>query len=281
MPAYRHIDHAGNFADVVKHVVLVVLLDALTRRSTPVYFHDSHAGAGLYVLDSRETGHKREYESGIGRLWHNSNTPQPVKQYLEIVRQYNKDQREVRVYPGSPAIIQTLMREQDRLLLTELHKQEHEALLQQFRDDKRIQVHNQDAYLGLKAFLPPLESRGLVLIDPPYERQEEYQQVIAALADCHRCWSDGVYAVWYPILTRDLQARFLDACRDTGIRKVLNAEFYLAPTGDGRHMAGCGVLLVNPPWQIEISLSECLLWLGIPLRREGNTRSKLSWLVPE
>jgi len=281
MLSYRHIYHAGNFADVVKHVVLVALLDALTRKSSPCYVHDSHAGAGLYALDSNEALHNREFESGIGRLWQYSDTPPLVERYLEIVRQWNPGQAQVRLYPGSPAIIQALLRQQDRLLLTELHPRDHQALLQQFRDDKRIQVHKQDAYLGLKAFLPPAEKRGLVLIDPPYERKDEYQRVITALAASHARWPGGVYAIWYPILSRSLQTRLLDACQATGIRKILHAEFYIAPPGAGRQFVGCGLLLVNPPWQIETSLAECLHWLEAPLRREGNVGSGVSWLVPE
>lgn len=281
MLSYRHIYHAGNFADAVKHVVLVALLGAITRKPTPCYVHDSHAGAGVYALDSSEALRNREFDEGIGRLWALSDVPPVVGQYLELVRQWNPGLTTPRYYPGSPVIARALLRQGDRLLLTELHPQDHETLQRQFQNDKRVQIHKLDAYQGLKAFLPPSEKRGLVLIDPPYERKDEYERVVKALVNSHARWPGGVYAIWYPIMSRGLQVRFLDACRATGIRKMLHAEFLLAPVGADRQFVGCGLVLVNPPWKLDTVIEECLIWLRTPLQRNGNADSRVTWLVPE
>lgn len=281
MLSYRHIYHAGNFADVVKHIILVALLQSLTRKPTACYVHDSHAGRGVYALDCSEAQHAREHDDGIGRIWQFRDAPAVVAQYLEIVREWNPGLPAPRFYPGSPAIAQALLRRQDRLLLTELHPQDHAALVKQFHDDRRIHIHKQDAYQGLKAFIPPVEKRGLVLIDPPYERKDEYERVVTALKTTYTRWRQGVYAIWYPLMVRGLQRRFLDACTATGIRKILHAEFQVADFASTRQFVGCGVILVNPPWQLDASLETCLQWLCSPLQQEGEASARISWLVPE
>jgi len=281
MLSYRHSYHAGNFADVVKHVVLVALLQAITRKPTPCYIQDTHAGCGVYALDSDEARRGREYDDGIGRIWQTQDAPAVIRQYLEILREWNPGQSSPRYYPGSPAIAQALLRQQDRLLLTELHPQDHTALVKQFHDDRRIHIHKQDAYQGLKAFLPPKEKRGLVLIDPPYERKDEYERVVAGLKTAYARWAQGIYAIWYPIMSRGLQTRFLQSCEASGICKMLHAEFLIAPFSADKQFVGCGMILVNPPWQLDETLSTCLDWLRIPLRQTDEPIMQVSWLVPE
>ena len=281
MLSYRHIYHAGNFADVVKHVVLVALLQAITRKPTPCYVHDSHAGCGIYALDSREAQRTREYDDGIGRIWQYQDVPPVIAQYLEIVREWNPGLAAPRYYPGSPAIAQAMLRRQDRLVLTELHPQDYAELVKQFHGERRIHIHKQDAYQGLKAFIPPLEKRGLVLIDPPYERKDEYERVVTALKSSYAHWRQGIYAIWYPIMSRGLQTRFLEACIATGIRKMLHAEFQISPFVAGRQFIGCGVILVNPPWQLDTKLETCLHWLCGPLQQDVEAAARVSWLVPE
>ena len=281
MLSYRHSYHAGNFADVVKHVVLVALLQAITRKSTACYVQDTHAGRGVYALDSAEALRGREFDDGIGRLWQHQDVPQVVRQYLERVREWNPGLAAPRYYPGSPAIAQALLRKQDRLLLTELHPQDHAELVKQFDDDRRIHIHKQDAYQGLKAFLPPPEKRGLVFIDPPYERKDEYDRVVAGLKTAYTRWSNGVYAIWYPIMSRGLQTRFVEACVSTGIRKLLHAEFRIAPFAPERQFVGCGLILVNPPWQLDTTLAACLDWLREPLQQRCEVSAQVTWLVPE
>lgn len=281
MLSYRHSYHAGNFADVVKHVVLVALLQAITRKSTPCYVQDTHAGCGLYALDSDEALRSRESEDGIGRIWQSQNAPLVIQQYLEILREFNPGLSSPRYYPGSPAIAQSLLRKQDRLLLTELHPQEHDALVRQFHDDRRIHIHKQDAYQGLKAFLPPKEKRGLVLIDPPYERKDEYEYVVSGLKTAYSRWPQGIYAIWYPIMSRSLQSRFLQACEVTGIRKMLHAEFLISPYTSEKQFIGCGMILVNAPWKLDDTISNCLEWLRLPLQQRVEPTMTVSWLVPE
>jgi len=281
MLSYRHIYHAGNFADVVKHVVLVALLQAMTRKPTPCYVQDTHAGCGVYALDSDEARRGRESDDGIGRIWQRLDAPPVIQLYLEILREWNPGLSSPRYYPGSPAIAQALLRQQDRILLTELHPQDHAALVQQFNDDRRIQIHRQDAYHGLKAFLPPKEKRGLVLIDPPYERKDEYERVVSGLKTAYARWSHGIYAIWYPIMSRSLQTRFLQACEASGIRKMLHVEFFIAPFSAERQFVGCGMILVNPPWQLDLTLKACLDWLRIPLQQTHAASAQVSWLIPE
>lgn len=281
MLSYRHSYHAGNFADVVKHVVLVALLQAITRKSAPCYVQDTHAGCGVYALDSADALHGREFDDGIGRILQCHDAPQVIQRYLEIVREWNPGLATPRYYPGSPAIAQAILRKQDRLLLTELHPQDHAELVGQFKDDRRIHIHKQDAYQGLKAFIPPKEKRGLVLIDPPYERKDEYERVVAGLTSAYARWGNGVFAIWYPVMSRGLQTRFLDACKSSGIRKMLHAEFLIAPFSSERQFVGCGMVLVNPPWQLDTSIETCLNWLRTPLQQHGDASAQVAWLVPE
>lgn len=281
MLSYRHSYHAGNFADVVKHVVLVALVQAITRKPTACYFHDTHAGCGVYALDSVEALRGREFADGIGRIWQEQEAPSIIQAYLEVVREWNPGLPAPRFYPGSPAIAQALLRRQDRLLLTELHPQDHAQLAEQFRHDKRIHIHKQDAYQGLKAYLPPPEKRGLVLIDPPYERKDEYARVVAGLQTAYARWRNGVYAIWYPLMAPGLQTRFLETLVATGIRKQLHAEFRVSPWTSDKKFIGCGVIVVNPPWQLDVTAEAALQWLGSPLQQHSEVHTQVSWLVPE
>ncbi|MEJ2361152.1 MAG: 23S rRNA (adenine(2030)-N(6))-methyltransferase RlmJ [Gammaproteobacteria bacterium] len=278
---YRHSNHAGNFADVVKHVILVALLQTVTRKTIPCYFHDSHAGRGIYDLDTADACRDREFESGIGRLWQQMHAPPAVMQYLEIVRQCNRGLPALRYYPGSPVIAQAMLRVQDRLLLTELQPREHNELIRQFRADTRFQIHAYDAYAGLEAFLPPPEKRGLVLIDPAYEDKAEYEQVLSGLIAAHARWREGMYAIWYPLVSRELQARFLKDCIASGIRKQLHVEFRIASFASPCQFVGCGLVLVNPPWRLETTIDTCLQWLRAPLQQAEQAVVRVDWLVSE
>ncbi|MBI5041637.1 MAG: 23S rRNA (adenine(2030)-N(6))-methyltransferase RlmJ, partial [Gammaproteobacteria bacterium] len=224
MLSYRHIYHAGNFADVFKHVVLVQLLRALARKDAPFCVLDTHAGIGRYDLGADEAQKNREFTNGVSRLLGCADMPEAVNDYLALVRAENADADTLTYYPGSPCLIRALLRPQDRLVLSELHKADHAQLKQLFAGDTQVAVHLQDAYQGLKAFLPPKEKRGLVLIDPPYERKDEYERVVVGLQMAHARWPTGVYAIWYPIMSRSLAQRFHTLVEATGIRKILRAE---------------------------------------------------------
>lgn len=281
MLSYRHIYHAGNFADVFKHVVLVELLRALRRKETPFFVLDTHAGLGCYDLAAAEAQKNREFADGVSRVLECADPPATVAEYLALVRAENGSAGAISRYPGSPRLIRALLRPQDRLVLSELHKADHARLKALFAGDGQVAVHLRDAYQGLKAFLPPRERRGLVLIDPPYERKDEYARVVEALTVAHGRWPTGIYAVWYPILSRSLAARFHADIAATGIRRILCAELRIGPDTARGHFVGSGLLIVNPPWPLQNDLAQPLDWLRRCLDRERQGGQRLDWLVPE
>ncbi len=283
MLSYRHSYHAGNFADVMKHVTLVAAVRALHRKDGACYFQDTHAGRGVYDLDTPEASQNREFDSGIGRIWtHDAEPPVAVGRYLDIVRLLNPGPNAAaRYYPGSPALLSALLRRDDRLLLTELHPADHAALSSGFRGDRRIHLHKQDAWQGLKAFLPPAERRGLVLIDPSYERRDEYDHVVQGVQTACARWPHGVFLIWYPLMSTAQRNAFHENIRRTGIRKILCAELSIAPLSHHLQLSGSGILIVNPPWQLDDELANVLPWLTRQLQRQAQGGHYLDWLVPE
>lgn len=276
---YRHVFHAGNFADVFKHVVLSLLLKSLHRKDTPFCYLDTHAGAGRYDLTSEAAQKTGEYRDGIQRLW-DSEPLSDVADYLAAVRAINASGR-LHYYPGSPAIARFFLRPQDRMVLLELQADECMALQAGFAGDRQVVVQRQDGYAGLKAYLPPMEKRGLVLLDPPYESNREFEQIVAGLRVAHDRWASGIYAIWYPIKDRPPVERFHRALAATGIRKMLLAEFCPFPEDSGFRLNGCGMVVINPPWKLEETLRRLLPELLDALRQHPAARTALSWLVPE
>jgi len=276
---YRHGFHAGNFADVVKHTLLVLLIEALRRKESPFCILDTHAARGLYDLRGEQAQKRREYEAGIGRLWQRTDLPPPVATYLATIRALNEP-HQLRWYPGSPRLARALLRPQDRLIAIERNPQEHQLLKQGFGRDRQVAIHCQDGYQGLKAFLPPKERRGLVLIDPPYELQDEYSQAVAGLLSGWQRWPSGLYALWYPILTEGLRARLFTQLRATALRRVLVVELILQPPSVRNRLNGSGMVLVNPPFGCEQQLAELLPWLQQALAPAGGHSHALQWLIP-
>jgi 23S rRNA (adenine2030-N6)-methyltransferase len=275
---YRHVFHAGNFADVFKHVALMLLLRALHKKETPFCYFDTHAGIGRYDLDSPEAERNPEYREGIGRVW--GALPEALADYLAAVRAFNADGR-LRVYPGSPRIARALLREQDRMVLCEKHPLDCASLRAEFAGDAQTSVHERDAYEALKALLPPRERRGVVLIDPAYEQPDEVDRVIAALADARKRWQTGVYALWYPIKQRAALAPLYDGLRTGGWQKILLAELMVFNEDTTVRLNGCGLAFINPPWGLDASLRECLPTLHRILSRDGMGDSRIEWLVRE
>jgi len=277
---YRHGFHAGNFADVVKHSLLVMLLEALDRKPAAWAYLDTHAGAGAYDLHSEAAQRTGEALRGIGRLWAaRGELPAAAERLCRIVAELNPGLAEgtlPRVYPGSPRVASALARPGDRLLLAELHPQEAYLLRGEMRDSACAAVHERDGYEMLKALTPPKERRGMVLMDPPYEKADEFETAAAALIEAHRHWSTGVYALWYPIKDDSARRRFLRRLEQSGLRKVLLTELYLPPQEAA--LSGTGLLVVNPPWQMDAQAKSCLAALGPVL---GAERSEVRWLVPE
>ena len=281
MLSYRHIYHAGNFADVFKHVVLVQLLRALRRKETPFCVLDTHAGVGRYDLRSDEAQKNCEFADGVVRLLECVDRPAAIADYLALVSAENDGCGELIHYPGSPRLIRALLRPRDRLILSELHKADHAGLKRLFAGDAQVAVHLQDAYQSLKAFLPPREKRGLVLIDPPYERKDEYERVVTGLQTAYARWPTGVFAIWYPVMSRSLVRRFHTAVAATGLRRILRAELCIEDDDDRTRFVGTGLLIVNPPWPVQDDIARLLPWLWKCLSRDAGGAASVDWLVPE
>jgi 23S rRNA (adenine2030-N6)-methyltransferase len=276
---YRHGFHAGNFADVVKHSLLAMLLEALNRKPAPWAYLDTHAGAGAYDLHSEAAQRTGEALGGIGRLWPvRGKLPAAAERLCRIVAALNPDLTEgtlPRVYPGSPRVAAALARDEDRLFLAELHPEEAYLLRGELQGNKTVAIHERDGYEMLQALTPPKQRRGLVLIDPPYEKANEFETAAAALITAYKHWPTGVYALWYPIKDDSARRRFLRRLEQSSLRKILLTELHL-PSQEG--LSGTGMLIVNPPWQFDTEARECLTALTPIL---GAERSETRWLVPE
>lgn len=265
---YRHLYHAGSFADAFKHIVLVSLLQALQQKATPFCFIDTHAGIGCYDLKAKEARKAHEYTTGIERIVNQSKkAPPEVQAYLAAVQSINSDvcvgvdQNVPRFYPGSPLIARHLLRTQDKMILSELHPQDVQTLKNEFRGDKQVAVHEMDGYLALKAFLPPKEKRGLVLIDPPYEQNDEITRIYKNLKIALERWPTGMYAIWYPIKEKRLAQNLQHKLALLGIDKVLIAELSIYPEDVPIALNGSGMVIINPPWQLDVRLKILLPWL--------------------
>ena len=262
MLSYRHAFHAGNHADVLKHVVLVHLLRYLTQKDKPLWFIDTHAGAAAYALDEGYATKNAEYESGIGRLWTREDLPQSVADYVGQVRALNPD-GVLRRYPGSPQLAMQLLRKQDRLRMFELHSTESRLLQQYFRDaGPRAIAQAGDGFAGLHAVLPPPSRRALVLIDPSYEDKSDYRHVLAALRDAQKRFKAGVYVVWYPQVQRRESRRFPDMLKQLQAKDWLHVSLSVkAPVVAGFGLHGSGVFILNPPWLLPKALGLSMPYL--------------------
>lgn len=281
---YRHAYHAGNFADVLKHVVLIMLVEHLKKKPAPFFYLDTHAGRGLYDLSEAAAQRSGEYKSGIGRLLdapRNSLSAETLA-YVDLVRQSaGKGHSAITAYPGSPLIVAALRRPTDRLVLMETLPKEADALRTVLGRAKRLSVLESDGYAALKAQLPPRENRGLVLIDPPYESDLEFDRVLAGLELAHERWPTGTYCIWYPLTDRAGPLRFHRELERSGIRKVLDVRLSVLPADAQVGMAGAGLVIVNPPWMLDEQLQALLPGLHKLLSAEGLGGSSVEWLVPE
>ena len=277
---YRHAFHAGNFADVFKHTVLIGLFEALNANQTPFHFMDTHAGRGHYFLDSSESTRTGEAANGIQRLLTATRMPTLLHVYVNLVRSLNSGKEDSVEYPGSPQLASLLLREIDRGTLCELHPDDCAALKLLFRGDARFGVHERDGYSAMNALLPPRERRGLVLIDAPFEAQEdEFRLIEKALTDVQRRWATGMFAIWYPIKLRQQVQPFHRWLTRSGFGKVLNAELLLHPDNSALRLNGCGMAIINPPWKFERQLEELLGALQSLLAQGRYGQHRIEWLV--
>jgi 23S rRNA (adenine2030-N6)-methyltransferase len=277
---YRHAFHAGNHADVLKHVVLLGLVEALKRKDTPFFVLDTHAGRGQYLLQGEHADKTGEARGGIFRLFVLHGLPTLVQDYLKRVQADNPVGALVS-YPGSPLLVAQAMRAQDRLAACELQADEARALTQLFKHDGRVGVMARDGYGAVKALLPPKEKRGLVLIDPPYEAQEaEFDAILAALGEGLARWPTGIFAVWYPIKQRRTLQPFLRKAAKLPCKSALLAEILVRPDDSPLRLNGSGMLVINPPFRLDQELAPTLPVLA-RLLGEDHADSRLQWLKQE
>jgi 23S rRNA (adenine2030-N6)-methyltransferase len=279
MLSYLHGYHAGNHADVLKHTVLVACLAHLLRKETPFSVIDTHAGAGVYDLDSNEARRHREFETGISRLRGRDDAPDPVRAYVEVVDAVNGPQR-LRTYPGSPRIALELLRATDPLDLFELHPSEASRLERLVGGRRRTAVRREDGFKGSIGLLPPPSRRGLVIVDPPYEVKADFAAVVKALVDGHRRFATGTWAIWYPVTTRARVDELVRRLKATRIADMHRYELCVAPDSDDFGMTGSGMIVVRPPYTLSAAMDEVLPYLVRVLGGEGAAWSRTE-LVPE
>lgn len=280
MLSYRHGFHAGNFADVLKHMVLIQVLDYMKQKEKSIRIIDTHAGAGVYKLNGAQAQKNREFENGISRLWPLKQTPTAVARYTDLVRDLN-EHGQLQIYPGSPLLVRKLMREQDRLFLHELHPADFQFLRDCMRDHKNIKVVNEDGFAGLQALLPPPDRRALVLLDPSYEVKSDYQHLIKQVVQAHKRFSTGTFAIWYPVVLRQRIDEMELALQKSGIKNIQLMELGLQPDNPEHGMTSSGMIVINPPWTLWGEMEEALPWLADQLGESGQGFYRLEQLVAE
>ena len=278
---YRHAYHAGGFADVMKHAVVALIVEHLKTKPAPFFVLDSHAGIGRYDLESEAAVKTGEAGQGIRRLV-GAPIDAALAPYLDAVRAVNGGTlAPLRWYPGSPRLIRTLMRPVDRLAVAELHPVDAQLLAAEFDGDRQVEAHHVDGYDALKAFLPPRERRGLVLVDPPFEDEDEWQRLVAGLAAAHRRWPQGIHALWHPVKARGDIDAFHDALRASRIERILAVELLVRKPVDSLVLNGSGLVVVNPPWTLKATLEGLLPGLAGALAQGPGGGWRVEWLAPE
>lgn len=300
---YRHHFHAGNFADVMKHALLTQLVRGLQKKEKGFLYLDTHAGRGAYDLTVAATGdtlaRRPEWPNGVGRLTRRSDLPAAVAEYVAMVKRFDASRQSgrsgdtdaeagtaggsggVKFYPGSPWFVRELARPQDRLALCEKQPEECAVLREEFLFSARTTVQETDGYGAVRAMLPPLERRALVLIDPPFEAQDEFAQVAKALGEGLRRFPSGVFAVWYPLTERARVDDFFATLRTLRPPPTLAAELMIAGDAAPVKLKGCGLVVINPPWQFDREAGPMLEFFGRVLAQAPGGGGRLEWVVPE
>ena len=280
MLSYRHSYHAGNHADVLKHIVLTLCINALKEKEKPFLYLDTHSGAGRYLLKSEHSEKTGEYLSGINLLWQQPNIPELLNTYLSVIKRYNPFS-ELKYYPGSPLIAKQLLRQQDKLNLTELHPTDYPLLRQEFSKDKRAKVLREDGFAQLKSKLPHQFRRGIILIDPSYEIKDDYQIIPKALFEAYKRFATGVYLIWYPVVSRTQTQKMIDSIIELGIRRISQFELAIKPDNNQKGMTASGMLVINPPWKLHEQMQTILPWLKNTLDVEKTGSFIVQELVSE
>jgi 23S rRNA (adenine2030-N6)-methyltransferase len=289
--SYRHSFHAGNHGDVLKHICQLLLINKLKEKDKGFVYMDTHSGAGKYQLDSEQAAKTNEYQEGIARLSAYQGDETSILAYQALCADYLK----LNQYPGSPEIARSLLREQDKLSLMELHNEEIDNLknnmLKGNKRNSKIAVHHRDGYEGLIAMSPPNPARGMVLIDPSYEVASEYQQVVDTVVKAHKRWAAGIYAIWYPLLASREDGQYastkaglseimVDKLAQQKFKNLLRIEMCVEGEQQGG-MYGTGMLIVNAPWQLDVQLAQCLKELTPLLGRSEQANYSIDWLIKD
>jgi 23S rRNA (adenine2030-N6)-methyltransferase len=292
MLSYQHAYHAGNFADVLKHTVLCLVIDYMKQKDKPFYFHDTHAGRGMYPLSLTEMQKLREHESGIARLWPLFSNKEfgTEKQYASLLpyatalQRYNADGA-LKKYPGSGLFAHALMRGDDQLFFSELHPAEFNHLLANTEYCHNVHVQKIDAWAGLHAALPPRQKRGVILIDPSYELKNEHQQVINAVSDALKRFETGIYLIWYPIIKDDnLFKKLIRGIEQLSPPSLLRIEMSIPQPETKSGLIGSGMLVINAPWQLDKMMKELLPVLYMALAHDTNEKDsrdnyRVQWML--
>ena len=279
---YRHAFHAGNFADVHKHIVLLALLDRLKRKPKPLFYLDTHAGRGWYDLLSHDALRSNEWQDGLGRALRITRASPDLRRYLDAVSSPEEISAvATQRYPGSPVLAARDLRPGDRIVLVEKQIAEAQALEQATRGRRGVSVVCGDGYAALKTYLPPRENRGLVLIDPPYESENEFTQVEKALLLGLSRWPNGIFALWYPIKVGRETQRLHLSLQNSGLRKLLLVELNVRPADSPLGLNGSGLIIANPPWQFDEEITPALREAHAALAEDGAGGVNVQWLVPE
>lgn len=284
MFSYQHAFHAGNHADVLKHIVLIQTLTHAIQKEAAVFYVDTHAGSGVYSLKGVQARKSAESETGIQKLWPEKEVPAHVVDYLNLIHDMNPSGK-LQYYPGSPFIAEKVLRSQDRLRLYELHPAEIQNLSKNFQElarqeqqagqrpagrGRRVIVDRNDGFAALKAVLPPPGRRAVVLIDPPYENKMDYQKVIDSVADAMKRFPTGTYLIWYPVLQRPESQRFAGRLKKTVSQDWLNVTLSVgSQTPDGFGLVSSGMFVINPPWKLADALKETMPYLVAVLEKDN------------
>lgn len=275
MLSYRHAFHAGNFADVLKHSVLTLVLKHVTKKEKGFTYIDTHSGAGMYQLADEYAQKTGEYKNGINKLFSNSDLPEALVPYIDIINELNKQlgTEQLSLYPGSPGIAKRFSRRQDSTHLFELHPTDVQHLTDFCQRWNKSHIKQLDGYQGLLSLLPPPNRRAVVLMDPPYELKEDYTKVVKTLIKAYRKFATGTYILWYPVVKRELVNQMQNAFTTSEIKNLLQVEFCLTADTDEYGMTGTGLFIINPPWQLNTQLSEIMPYLQSKL---GNPSSSFN-----
>ena len=260
MLAYRHAFHAGNHADVLKHCVLQQILMYMNQKDKPYWVIDTHAGAGMYSLASDYANTKSEYLDGVARLWECDDLPPVLNDYMSLIQLCN-NKGDWSLYPGSPEVIRRSIRADDRMRLFELHPTDFEILQENFERDRQAKLFKSDGFASLKALLPPTTRRAVIFMDPPYEIKTDYPKVVDALEEGLSRFAEGVYVVWYPILTRGDHIRMIESLSKLSEKTLNIAMTVQEPDEKGFGMLGSGLFIINPPWTLKATMQTVMPYL--------------------